>query len=179
MDKEHQDKIDAQKRLVKYHKGCIQSHTSKLKDAGKGLSQLEAELAEEPKLRPGNYGTKSMLKFVVVAVDGNEVTFLWEGVCDKNKWKTVWNISDISDCFVFIGNIFDDLKARAEDLTRCEANNWTHDRTIRARITCGKIEFSLGRGTDQIFCTLPQQDAIDFILNLQRMEATLKRQKNS
>ncbi len=158
-----------------------------VKSCKKQLRQAESDLAEaeEPKLRKGDYGTKSMLRFVVVAINDRVVTFLWEGVCDKNQWETEWDLSDINDFFVFLGNIFDDLKAMAEDLTEFTMDGDAKGQKVVVGQTVQPVdsiyirtEHTQDEGEDFLLLHLNLSNFSAFILNLRRMEATLKRKQN-
>ncbi len=142
---------------------------------GIGRDELEAQLAEAEKseLRHGDYGVWNTGQFWL-ALYRNRVLEAF-GSCSGAGMK----VSAMPrEQFIILGNIFADLKAMKEDLTEfCRKD-------LNGKQGCGTNAFAFAINGSRIeyrghnFACLGLEEISKLILNLRRMEATLKRKKN-
>ena len=141
---------------------------------------VDMQVAEKPKLRHWDYGVKEMLRFVVTGVDDTHATFTWRGTCDEKVWTSKWLLSELSDGFVFLGNIFDDLAAMQEDVERFKIPAAGEALAVDGRWwenEDGAVYLHVDQAKDRV--SVPVSKVPSLILNLRRMYAThMRKQAN-
>ena len=129
-------------------------------------SCLPAE-AEEPKLRHGDYGLSLTGSHPRLYVYDNGIRWANQSYVEGH------------DCIPgnpILGNIFDDLKAMAEDLTEFEFNETDSAHKLKGQLTDYTVILKDLQDNEGVNIDL--KDLSAFIRNLRIMEATLKRKKN-
>ena len=175
--------IEAKKLLVKSCKEQFRQAESDLALLETSLAEASLAEAEEPKLRHGDYGTATY--------KGKEITWYCDGSAGQDtlclesytytvkhiRWFRLSSLENVRIC----GNVQDDLKAMAEDLGKCEIENGYYI-PIRCDMTKhGKLIIRQDKNSDckmdDCWVSVHKDHIGDFILNLRRMEATLRRKR--
>ena len=165
------DKEQLKKELAEY-KEILAGIAGSKKMFDRKIAEIEAELAEEPKLRHGDYGYRQGCTEPIIIMDSVNRE---ERLCFRTKAGGMGEYTSVrhGNC-TLLGNIFDDLKAMEEDLTEFKMDNGTYASIEVQWHTNGQM---LRLRDKDGFMLIKYRDVPAFILNLRRMEATLKKQK--
>jgi len=143
----------------------IESLTNNQNKADRDISRLKAELAEakKPKLRHGDIRTFGISKEIgIIDLSESQHHVIW-----RNGDKRNCASADESELIGTLYEVFDDLKAIQEPLEEFSMGwfNFKWDEDGKLSLDCGSY--------------IDPDDIAEFILNLRRMEATMKRNESN
>ena len=149
--------------------GFIGTWQASRSDIARKIEVLRAELAEakKPKLRHGDYGIGNST--MRIALWDERERKLTQGGC---------NTFPCGDSYLkpssILGNIFDDLKALQEPLKEFEIDGSGYKLTAKAQPNSDILLSIAGYGEDRISTFIPLKRIPKLILNLRRVERTMK-----
>lgn len=168
-----ESEIQAEINVMERHLAARETEVRHIEEQ---IAVARNQLAEKPKLRHGDYG---VYKDGLYGGVGNIVIRPKHGdlkMCHKNSMLGL-DAKDEVCCgggFITLGNIFDDLTALSKNMTefKVEETQYTDGFTVRIGSQAIWMRDKMGAQVH-----VDKNNFSTFILNLQIMEATMKRQK--
>ena len=160
----HQAFKDAEQAVCDYIQGVID-----------GLEKnKEKQIAEEkkPKLRHGDYGFSDRQDTTHLVIADNTGALRWTNFTGGYDGERVKK-GDHARHFVRIGNIFDGLTVLSKPLTEFEMNG----KGYKLEVIAGEdnVRFTVNAGNSNLSTFIPLENFDELILNLRRIQATLKK----
>lgn len=168
------DKLEDIGHSLQYHQEEIDHHQLVIDGDLKKAKKLEAELAEKPKLRHGDYGT-----YNTEGATGNLSVYIDDVGQGCLHDTAVYNRINDTGCsyameptdngeFIVLGNIFDDLKAMAEPLKSLYYGS----------ITCEMRQKELVLKIAETTHYVMANDVAGFIVDLRRLLHTAEQEQH-
>ncbi len=136
------------------------------------ITEANLAEAENPEYRSGDYGMGCKGHFFALCGSGSDT----KAAIDNGEVER-WGENSENYCYneaTCLGNIFDDLKAMAEDVEEFEVDNGTY-MSLKVSWNGNKIRIGDGGG----FVLIDHHEIPAFILNLRRLQATHERKQNA
>jgi hypothetical protein len=158
--------VQAKQSQNKVEQASNKDNSDKL---GEEMARLKKELAEakKPKLKDGDYGETGTCRWVRVA---GKVYWLDSTQKTPSDLRDSHFLEDIS------GNLTDDLTALQEDVTEFEIKSEGR-LPVKGELKGSEVWMSQNYEKENKHIIIDKDLLDDFILNLQKMQATLKRGK--